>query len=327
MKKYLIKVTGIAALAVLLTGPVFSQDEKGKTEWKEKKSPNEEVVIIARTNKDTKVVVEVKDGEVLVNGKPADQFKDGDITVRRNRYRTYNGGARVLAPTSPFRGGQAWTIDSDRAYLGVSTEKSDKGAKIVEVSGSSAAEKAGLKEGDIITKVDDTRVEDHDDLTTAIRKHKPEDKVTVTYIRDGKENKATAVLGKNAGAHTFVTPDLDFDLDFDFQRPMELEGLNGLNRIYSYGRPRLGIRAQDTEEGKGVKVLDVAEGSAADKAGIKEGDIIMEFDGKNVNTADELADAAKASKDKTSMTVKFQRNGKSQTAEVKIPKKLKTTNL
>ena len=36
------------------------------------------------------------------------------------------------------------------------------------------------------------------------------------------------------------------------------------------GRPRLGIRAQETEDGKGLKVVDVADESVASKAGIKE---------------------------------------------------------
>ena len=91
--------------------------------------------------------------------------------------------------------------------------------------------------------------------------------------------------------------------------------------------PKLGIKAQDTEEGKGVKVLDVADESLAEKAGIKEGDIITEFDGKTINSADDLAEAAQDAREKSSMKVQLTRDGKSQTIEIKIPKKLKTANL
>jgi len=90
--------------------------------------------------------------------------------------------------------------------------------------------------------------------------------------------------------------------------------------MFSTGRPRLGIKAQDTEDGKGVKVLDIDDESAADKAGIKEGDIITEFDGKPVNSADELAAGARTAKDKSSIRLKINRDGKSQDVEVKIPK-------
>ena len=60
---------------------------------------------------------------------------------------------------------------------------------------------------------------------------------------------------------------------------------------------------------KGVKVLDVDEGSAADKSGIKEDDVITEFDGKAVNSADELAEASREAKDKSSLKIKLNRGG------------------
>jgi serine protease Do len=87
------------------------------------------------------------------------------------------------------------------------------------------------------------------------------------------------------------------------------------------------LKAQDTEDGKGVKVIDVDEGSAADKSGIKKDDVITEFEGKEVNSADALAQASHESKDKPSVKVKVNRGGNSQTIDVKIPRKLKTANL
>lgn len=306
-------------MAVLLSASVSGQDTKEKSK---NKGENQEVIIITKGDKDAKVTVEVKDGEVLVNGKPVDEYKGDDITVRRSRGLN---GARVFS-TSPFRG-QSWTYESDdlfndRPYLGVTTEKHEKGARITDVSDNSAASKAGLKEGDIITRVDDTKVEDHESLSTAIRKHKPEEKATITYLRDGKEQKESVTLGKTSYGFAMAAPRLqglaDMNRSFNFDE---------FNRMYSTGRGRLGIRAQDTEDGKGVKVLDVDDESPAGKAGIKEDDIITEFDGKNIDSADKLAEAARAAKDKSSMTVKLTRDGRSQTVEIKIPKKLKTANL
>jgi serine protease Do len=95
----------------------------------------------------------------------------------------------------------------------------------------------------------------------------------------------------------------------------------------NFGKGRFGIKAQDTEEGKGVKVLNVEEESNAAKAGIKKGDIIEAFDEQEVNSAAELAEAARDARDKNNVKVKFSRQGKSQELEIKIPKKLKTTNL
>ncbi len=311
-----------AAACILLTLSIstlaFSQDEKIKEKEKDKASKNklndyDEIVIKRKGDKGGKVTVEIKDDEVLVNGKPMSDFEDENISVRKNRVSVWDGNARAMISPSPFRES---VMFGNKAFLGVTTEGSAKGAKITNITSKSAAAKVGLKEGDIITKIGDMKVEDHDDVTKAIGKHKPEDKVTVSILRDGKEENLTATLGKsNTGVYS-----LGQGGEFDFK------GLDGAYS-YSFGRGRIGLRAQDTEDGKGVKVLDVAEESLAEKAGIKEGDIITEFDGKVVNTADALADAARETKEKTSFGIKFNRDGKAQSAEIKIPKKLKTTTL
>jgi serine protease Do len=91
--------------------------------------------------------------------------------------------------------------------------------------------------------------------------------------------------------------------------------------------PKLGVSVQDTEDGKGVNVIEVDEDGNAAKAGIKEDDIITEVDGKAVNSTDEIAKLIKESKEKTSVKIKLLRAGKAETVEVKIPRKLKTTDL
>ena len=59
----------------------------------------------------------------------------------------------------------------------------------------SPAEKAGIKDGDIITKVDDLSVDESHSLTSLLARHTPGDKVTITVLRDGKLLKLTATLG------------------------------------------------------------------------------------------------------------------------------------
>ncbi len=58
----------------------------------------------------------------------------------------------------------------------------------------SPAEKAGLKSGDIITKLNDTTIDQSNSLSGLINKHKVGDKVTLTILRDGKESKVTVTL-------------------------------------------------------------------------------------------------------------------------------------
>jgi serine protease Do len=212
--------------------------------------------------------------------------------------------------------------------LGVTTEENSKGAEIEAVTKESGAEKAGLKKGDIITKVGDERIDGPNDLSTTIRKHKPGDKVVVSYLRDGKEQKVTAELGKWKGVRSNYNIDIpNMNMNLDLPRLRSVPRVQGQNWSWSGGGPKLGLFVQDSEDGKGVKVVDVDDDGNAAKAGVKEDDVITEIDGKAVNSADDASKIIKESKDKVSVKVKLLRQGKSQDIDVKIPRKLKTADL
>ena len=93
------------------------------------------------------------------------------------------------------------TLDSDVAQkFGVSQTsgalvKGDTNSFAVEPN--SPAEKAGIKEGDIITKVDGTVLDDTNTLASVIAQKNPGDTVTLTIIRDGKEMSLSVTLGEN----------------------------------------------------------------------------------------------------------------------------------
>ncbi len=74
-----------------------------------------------------------------------------------------------------------------------------QGGQVQSVQSGGAADKAGLKKGDVITKVDDEVVDGSESLVATVRGHRPGDKVTITYIRNGKTSTTTAVLGSDEG--------------------------------------------------------------------------------------------------------------------------------
>jgi len=86
--------------------------------------------------------------------------------------------------------------------------KDGNGVLVSEVVEDSPAEKAGLKAGDIITKVDGDDIEDASDLTTTIRSYDPETKVSVSIVRDGKEKKLNAKLGEAENKFIFKFGDI-----------------------------------------------------------------------------------------------------------------------
>jgi putative serine protease PepD len=73
------------------------------------------------------------------------------------------------------------------------------GAQVQEITAGSAAEKAGLEKGDIITKIDDTVITGADSLVATVRSYRPDDQVSVTYDRGGDEKTADLTLDSDSG--------------------------------------------------------------------------------------------------------------------------------
>jgi putative serine protease PepD len=89
------------------------------------------------------------------------------------------------------------------ALLGVVTQPSQdgEGVEVVQVDPGSGAEKAGLQQGDLITKVDDTAIDGPETLGGVISSHQPGDTVSVTYTRDGSSHTVTATLGSKSSSN------------------------------------------------------------------------------------------------------------------------------
>lgn len=338
--KQSIKKLSIALLASVVMAPVAlmaQKDDRDKDKVKEKKDM-EQIIISRNGNTDDKVVIEVNGDKVTVNGKNVDEIKDGSITIHRSRVKDVSAYKGDTFRYYNNNGNEYTAVDQNRALLGVTTENADQGAEIQTVSKESGAEKAGLKKGDIITKVGDTKIGNPDDLTKAIRSRKPGDKVDITILRDKKEQKVNAELGQSKDVNTyslgrgqqnfgFTMPDMNFETIMP-RTPVTPRGLNNnLNIITRSGGPRLGLSVQDTDDGKGVKVIDIDDEGTGAKAGIKEDDVITSVEGRDVNSTDEISKIIRESKDKISIKMQLLRKGKKESVEVKIPRKLKSADL
>ncbi|HEX6708748.1 MAG TPA: trypsin-like peptidase domain-containing protein [Rubrobacter sp.] len=74
----------------------------------------------------------------------------------------------------------------------------DSGALVEQVVPGSAADDAGVRRGDIITALGDAKVESYGDLLGALRDYQPDERVTLTIIRDGDEKKLEVTLGEKS---------------------------------------------------------------------------------------------------------------------------------
>ena len=174
---------------------------------------------------------------------------------------------------------EAWVISDGGYRLGVILSKVkpsqqekwkiDSGVVVDEVLPDSAAEEAGIQEGDIILRVDGHEVSDASDLRKILKNMEEPKKLTIELLRDGK----TLTL--------IATPEKD---DFTFIR--------GVSRNY------LGVELQEldadlapyfqAQPNAGVLVARVEKGSPADEAGLKSGDVITHLNGKKIKDPDDL---------------------------------------
>jgi serine protease Do len=316
------------------------------------KGEQSEIIIRQKGDKDTKLTLEIKNGDYFINGKPLEKFDDENIIVEK---RDIDDNDIVVMPDmvyspSPFRKNQ-WDdermdqlrgmedaqresedaqkrvkriqIRMNSAFLGVSSRRAEKGgATVLEVTKGSPAEKAGIRKGDIITKVNDAKVESPETLFETVRNYKPGDKVKIVFTRDGKEQTVFATLDKTEYRQK------DYNYNYNFRMP-PMPDMNDMHMDEFWGgrQPKIGLTAQDSEDEKGVRVLEVEDSSAAFKAGLKKGDIILLFDGNEVNSANELVDQLQEAKHKGAVKVKILRGTVTQELELKIPRKLKTAEL
>ncbi|NCI48628.1 PDZ domain-containing protein [Sediminibacterium roseum] len=323
------------ALGVAVLGNAQSKDKSDK-----KEKAGSDVIIRKKGDSKEKMTIVIDGNDITVNGKPLNELKDGDVEVLSEKgmgamIPRLRGKMGTMGGLKMFGG----VVENNRAYLGVTSTASEKGAQVATVQKGSPAEKAGFKKDDVITKVNDIKISNGGDLYDAIGEFKPGEKVTITYLRDGKENTATVALEKSTISSSFSFDRKDLDhlkdlgdlkgmegLHFDMPQLHNIPGLNG--REFSFNRrPRLGVEIQDVEEGKGVKILDVDDETPAAKAGLKKDDVISELNGKAIGSVDELQSALKEIKEGDTFKLGYKRNGQLQTAEIRFPKKLKTAEL
>jgi serine protease Do len=170
-----------------------------------------------------------------------------------------------------------------RGYLGVNIQpvtqdmadslglKSAKGAIVAEAMSGTPAADAGLKAGDVITKLNGQVVDDASDLTRRIGSFKPSDKVELTYLRDGAEKTASITLADQKN-QTVAKAD---------GSPVKDQGA------------QLGIQIAPAKEvdgagDKGVAIVGVDPNGTAAEQGLATGNVILDVSGKPVSTPEDV---------------------------------------
>ncbi|HEX8492821.1 MAG TPA: PDZ domain-containing protein [Pyrinomonadaceae bacterium] len=240
------------------------------------------------------------------------------------------------APTAPKApdtpAAFSFFIESN-GFLGVHTEdintenmgsyglqREPRGVGVKKVVPNSPAERAGLRERDVILRFEKEPVTSVRKLNRLISEVAPEHTVRLTIIRDGDEKELTATLGKRSDFNTAtVTPSFrleDFDKLKDKMKDFNFDDKNNFTFVYGNNR-RIGVTTtQLTKQladyfgiagGKGLLITSVRENSPAAKAGLRAGDVITEADGQSTGTVADLMRAL-SSKEEGEITLTITRD-------------------
>ncbi len=167
--------------------------------------------------------------------------------------------------------------------------KEVRGVIIGAVTPNSAGERAGLKQGDVILAVNGVTVNDVNSLRNRIASAAPGSAVTLTFVRDGREQQAKATLGEFSQTAARGEGEDGAESGNNGVRPGESAGKLGV-RVQPLTPELAGeLKLQSGAQGVVVAELD-PEGPAAD-AGIQRGDVIAQVNRQPVRSGAELTAA------------------------------------
>ena len=148
----------------------------------------EKIYVIKIDDGDGEKVMEWKgDGEMPEEMKK--HLKDGNMEIHMDE--DHEGGEHSVMV---FVGEEDEDMPEVNVRMGVELSPSKSNVKVMNVMADSAAEKAGLKSGDIITEIDGFHIGNYKNLMERLSQHKAGDKISVRYIRDNKASTAEVEL-------------------------------------------------------------------------------------------------------------------------------------
>ena len=231
--------------------------------------------------------------------------------------------ALKLAGGGSFLGVNVSEVDENRAKELKLRE--ERGVEITKVEEDTPAEKAGLKKGDVVTEYNGQRVEGTEQFVRLVRETPAGRTVRLGIFRNGASQTLTATIGtrKLTSGKRVITRggDGSFEIhlpEFQFTMP------DIPHAVMSMRSQILGVEAEQLKDQlaqyfgvkEGVLVRSVIKDTAAEKAGIKAGDVITKVDGKEVATTRDLTSAIRTNRAKKTFPITLVRDKRETTVNV-----------
>ncbi len=230
--------------------------------------------------------------------------------------------AAADAAETPFLGVAGKDIDSDRAKA--LKLKEERGVEVTTVTPESGAAKAGIVVGDVVLDFNGQKVEGWEHLRRLIRETPIHREVKIGIWRNGAGQTLTATIGGHREMEWTMPMMPEIKLPPTAPTPMpDIPSMRVIMSTSSLGiigeslsqEPQL---AEYFGVKEGVMVRSVNKNSAAEKAGVKAGDVIVKIDDTTVSSPQQITTALRAARSKGSVTVVVNRRGKEMTMPVTL---------
>jgi serine protease Do len=238
----------------------------------------------------------------------------------------------VTALSTPYLGINALDITSERAKA--LKLKEERGVEITSVDPESGAAKAGLKEGDVVLEFNGQHVEGWEQLRRLVSETPINREVKIGIWRNGAAQTLTASVGSRKDARAkgeaIVIPGGGNSFQFKLDGPlMSMAPSIEIPQFRTFAQNRsIGIFGESLGQEEqlaeffgvksGILIRSVVQGSAAEKAGIKAGDVLTKIDDTVVSSPSEISGALRAAGSKRTFTVTVVRNKNEMTLTVTI---------
>lgn len=249
--------------------------------------------------------------------------------------RTQTASSRkvVVSPGGSYLGVGVADIDTERAKA--LNLKEERGVEVKHVDEDSPAAKAGIREGDVIVEFNGQPVEETAQFMRLVRETPVGRSTKILLSRNGASQTVTASIGKRKGPYAWLSGDGDIELFGDMAPPAppvspswpSPPALPDLPRsLMMWNSPVLGIESESLGSQlaayfgvkEGVLVRSVMKDSAAEKAGLKAGDVIVKVDGTSVTSPREISSLLRSVRSRKTIPLLIMRNQKELTLRVTL---------
>lgn len=210
---------------------------------------------------------------------------------------------------------------TQQGYLGVSIERlsrEDKedlevthGVLVIHVMEDGPADKAGIQEDDIIQYFGHKKIRRPDDLVKIVRKTKPESEVKVTCTRDTEIKEIAVTVGRYKSHRSNKDKkELFFWMGDQAYLGVKLQELNEDLATY------FGVKPES-----GALILEISDDSPAEEAGLKPGDVIIEFDEEEIHDSEDIQEILQDLEEEDEIEMVILRHGKRKKINVTLAEK------